>query len=433
MTAPSRQPVPIWSVLNGTALTHVVSTRFCLGQGNQTALVEARLSLLFSLCVPTLAQQGDARFTWLIYYDSSLAAEYLSVATARLQPMARRGFRLVHQRVHDQWSLSAQEQLQLAGLWAPPPSGTRVIYMASRLDADDGLPRGAIVELQGRARHALAHCARALPVGAPAPLPAAARAPELAICYADSYEWAPSAAAKTGRLSLDDGEACLSVALSVASCRSAAAATKLVGAHNQLLGEWKGRRECVRHSQHTEKFQPDLVIRARTVTSDGMSHVKPAAAVGASTDPHSQEAFLRAMYAISSTALEATNRWLVAHEKQIAASQLEDRCRPGYSCKAAAGAELKSLAKGRRLSAHQRCALWHLSSDHTSTEVAASAPSTAPTHAPPIPHRADPSGLALMRSALSHRPQPASHSPAAQLPDLALLSRESVELELGLV
>ena len=47
----------VWSLRGGTALTHVVSTRFSLGQGNQTALVEARLQLLFSLCVPTMVQQ----------------------------------------------------------------------------------------------------------------------------------------------------------------------------------------------------------------------------------------------------------------------------------------------------------------------------------------------------------------------------------------
>ena len=69
----SVQPV-VWSLRRGTALTHVVSTRFSLGQGNQTALVEARLQLLFSLCVPSMVQQlRDARFVWLIYHDGTLA------------------------------------------------------------------------------------------------------------------------------------------------------------------------------------------------------------------------------------------------------------------------------------------------------------------------------------------------------------------------
>ena len=140
----SVQPV-VWSLRRGTALTHVVSTRFSLGQGNQTALVEARLQLLFSLCVPSMVQQlRDARFVWLIYHDSTLAPEHVAAVAARLQPLASSGFLLVGERVDGQFGRSAQEQLQLAGLWTPPPPGAKVLYVASRLDADDGLPRGAI-------------------------------------------------------------------------------------------------------------------------------------------------------------------------------------------------------------------------------------------------------------------------------------------------
>lgn len=138
----------VWSLRSGTALTHVVSTRFSLGQGNQTALVEARLHLLFALCVPSMVQQlRDARFVWLIYHDSTLASNHVAAITARLQRLAGGGFRFVRERVEGQFSRSAQEQLELVGLWTPPPVGAKVIYVASRLDADDGLPRGALPEL----------------------------------------------------------------------------------------------------------------------------------------------------------------------------------------------------------------------------------------------------------------------------------------------
>ena len=147
----SVQPV-VWSLRRGTALTHVVSTRFSLGQGNQTALVEARLQLLFSLCIPSMVQQlRDARFVWLIYYDSTLAPDHVATIAARLQPLAGSGFRLVRESVLGQGFYSAQEQLQLAGLWTPPPPGAKVLYVASRLDADDGLPRGAIYRSSGAA------------------------------------------------------------------------------------------------------------------------------------------------------------------------------------------------------------------------------------------------------------------------------------------
>ena len=138
----------VWSLRSGTALTHVVSTRFSLGQGNQTALVEARLQLLFSLCVPSMVQQlRDARFVWLIYHDSTLAPNHVTAIATRLQRLAGSGFRLVRERVEGQFSRSAREQLELVGLWTPPPVGAKVLYVASRLDADDGMPRGALPEL----------------------------------------------------------------------------------------------------------------------------------------------------------------------------------------------------------------------------------------------------------------------------------------------
>ena len=72
------------------------------------------------------------------------------------------------------------------------------------------------------------------------------------------------------------------------------------------------------------------MIRARTVTSNGMSNVRPAAAVGASASPISaaQQAFLSSNYAISAALLERTNRWLVEHERQVAASQPEPEPEP---------------------------------------------------------------------------------------------------------
>lgn len=360
-TGPAVRPT-VWSFRNGTALTHVVSTRFSLGQGNQAALVEARLQLLFSLCVPSMVQQlRDARFVWLIYHDSTLALEHVAAVAARLQPLASSGFRLVRERVDGQFGRSAQEQLQLAGLWTPPPPGAKVLYVASRLDADDGLPRGAILELQDRARAALPSCGRAPPTSAH--VVAAHVKPEFVSCYASAYEWAPSARARAGSLSLSVGGGCLSVALSVASCRSSLAATALAGAHHTLLSSWAGRRECKRRSSPgKDGFQPGLVLRARTVTSNGMSNVRPAATVGASPLSPAQRAFLSSTYAISTVLLERANRWLVDHERQVAASQLEGRCKPGFSCKSAAASGLQVLAKGRRMrdDPHGGCDLWQM-------------------------------------------------------------------------
>ena len=89
----------------------------------------------------------DIRFVWLIYHDSTLAPNHVTAIATRLQRLAGSGFRLVRERVEGQFSRSAREQLELVGLWTPPPVGAKVLYVASRLDADDGLPRGALPEL----------------------------------------------------------------------------------------------------------------------------------------------------------------------------------------------------------------------------------------------------------------------------------------------
>ena len=220
------------------------------------------------------------------------------------------------------------------------------------------------MELQDRARAALPSCGRAPPTSAH--VIAAHVKPEFVSCYASAYEWAPSARARAGSVSVSVSGGCLSVALSVASCRSSLAATALAGAHHTLLSSWTGRRECKRRSSPgKDGFQPGLVIRARTVTSDGMSNVRPAAAVGANVSPISaaQQAFLSSTYAISAVLLERANRWLVDHERQVAASQLEGRCKPGFSCKSAAASGLQVLATGRRMmrdDPHGGCELWQM-------------------------------------------------------------------------
>ena len=135
------------ATLNGTMLTHVISTRFCLGQGAEVALVEARLKLFFSVCLPTVVQQQGAKFAWLIYYDRTLSQKHAAALQARLRPYAARGFRAVKSSHSRQYSLSAQAQLQFAEMWTTPPPLTTHLYISTRIDADDGLASGAVAEL----------------------------------------------------------------------------------------------------------------------------------------------------------------------------------------------------------------------------------------------------------------------------------------------
>ena len=155
------------------------------------------------------------------------------------------------------------------------------------------------------------------------------------------------------------------MSLSAASCNSSLAATGKLGNHARLLSRWKGRRECKRRSSPGMELQPGLVIRARTATSASMSNVRPATAGGASPiSPAHEQAFLRSTYAISTALLERANRWLVDHEPQVAASQLERRCNPIFGCKSkkAAAGLLQLASKGRQMrdDSHGDCELWQM-------------------------------------------------------------------------
>ena len=87
----------VWP-LQGTGRTyvHIVGTRFCLKQGHNAALVEARLLLFERICVPTMAQQSTNRFVWLVIVDETLAPRHRRRLTTLLA--AHRGpkdFRVV--------------------------------------------------------------------------------------------------------------------------------------------------------------------------------------------------------------------------------------------------------------------------------------------------------------------------------------------------
>ena len=87
----------VWP-LRGTGRTyvHIVGTRFCLKQGHNAALVEARLLFFERICVPTMAQQSTNRFVWLVIVDETLAPRHRRRLTTLLA--AHRGpkdFRVV--------------------------------------------------------------------------------------------------------------------------------------------------------------------------------------------------------------------------------------------------------------------------------------------------------------------------------------------------
>ena len=134
--------------LRGTGRTyvHIVGTRFCLKQGHNAALVEARLLLFERICVPTMAQQSTNRFVWLVIVDETLAPRHRRRLTTLLA--AHRGpkdFRVVSlDRETANRDLRAQGHHAFGLARLRQPSIVADYVLTTVLDADDGLPYQAL-------------------------------------------------------------------------------------------------------------------------------------------------------------------------------------------------------------------------------------------------------------------------------------------------
>ena len=95
-----------------------------------------------------MAAQTAQTFTWIIYVDKTLPNSVLAELNGLVAPYPN--FRIVVANVEkkDPARLSVMKQLMLADRWEDPPESMRLLYMSTRLDADDGLSVHAVELLQ---------------------------------------------------------------------------------------------------------------------------------------------------------------------------------------------------------------------------------------------------------------------------------------------
>ena len=328
----------VWP-LRGTGRTyvHVVGTRFCLRQGHEAALVEARLLLFERICVPTMAQQSTDRFVWLVVVDETLAPRHRLRLKAILE--AHRGpkdFRVVSlDRLTDS-DLRAQGH-HAFGLARLRPRPTDADYVLTTvLDADDGLPYQALRMI----REQVADAVRRVH---PKELVAVA-------CYTDAFNWQPSTRRPAGALNLHNESMCITPGLTrvVPFSLPMALGNSSLSSHALLKARWPGAKTCTQRSSRKAVAIP---IRSRTATSNGMRYVVRAADVPAS-DVYRWRPVLQAQFNITTGDLKATNKGLTLNEAAIARAQMRSNCHDGWSCKDYALELLRNMSRGaRRLAA----------------------------------------------------------------------------------
>ena len=325
----------VWP-LRGTGRTyvHVVGTRFCLKQGHEAALVEARLLLFERICVPTMAQQSTDRFVWLVVVDETLAPRHrLRLKTILEAHRGPKDFRVVAlDRLTDS-DLRAQghHAFGLARLRPRPMDADYVLTTV--LDADDGLPYQALRMIREQVADAVR---RVLPKELVA-----------VACYADAFNWQPSTRRPAGALNLHNESMCITPGLTrvVPFSRPMALGNSSLSSHALLKARWPGAKTCTQRSSRNAVAIP---IRSRTATSNGMRDVVRAADVPAS-DVYRWRPVLQAQFNITTGDLKAANKGLTLNEAAIARAQMRSNCHDGWSCKAVALEKLRDImSRGAR-------------------------------------------------------------------------------------
>ena len=337
----------VWP-LRGTGRTyvHIVGTRFCLKQGHNAALVEARLLLFERICVPTMAQQSTNRFVWLVIVDETLAPRHRRRLTTLLA--AHRGpkdFRVVSETANRDLRAQGHHAYGLARL--RQPSIVADYVLTTVLDADDGLPYQALRMIREQVADAVRRVQRNATL-LEHKLVAVA-------CYTAALNWQPSTRRPAGALNLHNESMCITPGLTrvVPFSQPMALGNSSSSNHALLKSRWPGAKTCTQRSpRHSgTRSAAAIPIRSRTATSNGMRDVVRAADVPAS-DVYRWRPVLQAQFNITTGDLKATNKGLTLNEAAIARAQMRSNCHDGWSCKDYALELLRNMSRGaRRLAA----------------------------------------------------------------------------------
>ena len=340
----------VWP-LRGTGRTyvHVVGTRFCLNQGHQAALVEARLLLFERICVPTMAQQSTDRFVWVVIVDETLAPRHrrrlATILDAHRGPKDFRVVSLDRETTQNEPNAEGDQAFGLVRL--RQPSIVADYVLTTVLDADDGLPYQALRMI----REQVADAVRRVQRNATLPehkLVAVA-------CYTAALNWQPSTRRPAGALNLHNESMCITPGLTrvVPFSQPMALGNSSSSNHALLKSRWPGAKTCTQRSpRHSgTRSAAAIPIRSRTATSNGMRDVVRAADVPAS-DIYRWRPTLLAQFNITTGDLKATNKGLTLNEAAIARAQMRSNCHDGWSCKDYALELLRNMSRGaRRLAA----------------------------------------------------------------------------------
>mmetsp|Transcript_16291 Transcript_16291/g.49836 ORF Transcript_16291/g.49836 Transcript_16291/m.49836 type:complete len:432 (-) Transcript_16291:261-1556(-) len=347
----------------------IIMTRFSLGQGHLVELVRGRLCLFESISLPSMAGQTSQHFVWIVYIDRTMDPDQVGALVKLLQPYEN--FVLAqcpHERsARIQIKKSPMAQLQAVGMWREPPASARdLLYLSTRIDADDGLSLDAIKYMQhklvpSQAQHVLGQQS-AKEAGK------AAERYHSVLCWQESYNWVPDE--RGGHVFYEDMRKhsrrwCLTAGLTLV-----AAEVEKFTAHSHHHIRWHRRNDTNVLYIRDKRYQPP--IRARSVTSNSMSSMSENGNVTDSGQWSGfgghESKFLKytEAYGLRKGAIQKCGVLLTRSAARIAEEQLRRACRNGagrgFSCKESATKQwMEMLALGSNTTSsrmRQLCESW---------------------------------------------------------------------------
>lgn len=342
----------VWK--NDYDVVHVVYSRFMQHQPNLLALGKARLELFKTFCFPTMAQQTNKQFLWMIRTDPGLhptLKEGLIEALDGLPNVAVVGSTEIRKGSVDHGFRSPRAinditpdtlfygDMDLIRSFHESTAGRTVVE--TNLDADDGLGLTFVERAQ---KLALSTFERIHDGSG-----------WMNLCVGRHFEWQFYAPwdKKTEKGSLRAGSTHICVTPGLSWATQANAQPRFITGHHLV------KKQTPSCEESNEPFlgcwaeipvpDPDtdvMAIRARTPTSTGMNSVV------LSDAGWDQTAFkldkqawplLQPSFAITETSVRVAHKHLSDHLKELVAENLAGQCTKDHSCSEAIKKQLKSI------------------------------------------------------------------------------------------
>jgi hypothetical protein len=248
-------------------VVHIVVTRFMQHQPTLVELGSARLALFRAFCLPTMIQQSNQNFLWVIQTDPHLDSTLMQEMVSLLQPHSHFFLLLSNDNGQNFRRQAVNESLVASGDVALLSQARKLsedhIFIETRIDADDGINLRLLQNIQHVSIQRLSN----------PPVNSASR--WLVFCIDRHFEWHNADESPEGVLVLVSEAICVTPGLSFAMAPEVSRDSLPKGAHNRLVykaSTCKTQNEtaCIYRMYQIHRA---AAIRARTTTSAGMANI----------------------------------------------------------------------------------------------------------------------------------------------------------------